>query len=841
MRELDLTLGLRIDSFLRWARDRGEPVPARAATLLLLLFAWRGAKVRGGLPEPTAGLVRQIFGTDLPGLAAGGEADASDYPRVAALLVDRRRADGLLNAKRQEKLRSVITEVSAEFHQTLAAPARSTWPRFYGALLRADGVDPSDPSAVRGWLAGYRKRSFADRRAAMAVSIAVMTRQTENVELATQTLLVRHHQGFADLMVRYERLRDGGGAASASTAATADDDAWRHELIDNTAEAGMDVLMDLGSAAGLSRALRMEFRDLAPRLGDRGADRLLDELVELIDDDVCTPLPVMDEPPVEELAAAVRASPLLAAAADLAVWVDDRGGVPKDADGAAGRWPGASDLGLAGPVRRELDEIALATDLLRRVGGELHAGDGLVTWNSGDPHDLAVFGLDALGGVLVGLTTLTAQRPSVDDGKGELLATLVRELPFLLIRMVGEIHVSYSLARLAAEHLAWRLPLNPPNQGPATMSADGPSADAGVLRSQLRLPDADGTRGNLAYQLPSDAELARLIGLPNLEEEDRAELLDVAGTQAVLVDRCAALGVMRREDDRIALTPLGVALLRTALVMAGGEAPTTADLAVVGSDTVVGWLEHWPPHAHEAGVLAWVNAHGGGADAWQAILAASAGRSNHGVLGLLGAVQAAAPGAPVQPEPGPALLSLSDPQDEAPLLTALATFVDHPVIGAYTVAVLRQRGQIVADPPLSARAVVIGDHLSSLLAEARMRAIADELNAVQGLAADAPRREPSESGSPKPVGVELVCAAFDQAALDWPGGPQNLVRHLVATDVLYLMEVLRVLGEHHPDQAIARPSGAAADARDRPPSERRGRSSASGRTSARPARKQRHR
>jgi len=835
MREVELGRGLRAESFLAWARERGELLPERAVLLVLMLLVWRGAKVRDGLPEPTSDLIRAIFEGDLPDLVAGDESEGSLYLRVADLLVDCRRDAGLLNAKRQGRLRAAIAEASGTFYRRLAAPTELTWPRFYATRLRADGVDPSDPKAVRAWLDAYRSRPAADRLAALAAAsigtpcapagedqagvgsggldavqygfLMLLTKRTDVVELQLHNLLMQNTADFARLLASRAGWSGDEGPEPWSLASI--EDLTRDEEIESTAAEAADVLIDLGSAAGLSVALQTEFRDLAPRLGDRGTDWLVDEIVELVDEGVCAALPALDEPSAGEVAVAVRASPLLTAAADLSAWVAAREGVPDDDDGAAGRWPGADDLGLAPPVRRELDSFALAANLLRRVDGRLVPGDGLATWQVGDPRDVIGLGLDALGGVLVGLSTLTAECRGLEDDRGEQFGHLVQELVFLLVRMVEEIDVPCSLARLAAVQQSWRLTPSAMSAVPVALGTDVPLAGPAVLAAQLRLPEADSD-----YRLPSDAELGRLLGEPDLDDDDRRELLEMAVPQAVVVDRCAALGVLRREDDRIQLTPLGGALLRLAVRISGGSAPTMAHLAAADAATVIDWMAQWPARAKRPGVLAWVDAHDGGADAWQAILAASASQTiqtGRGLFALLGVVPTMSSGA--SPEPASLLVAATDTRSETALLTAMTEFVEHPVLGAYAAAVLRQHGRTVADPPLSARATHLGDILICLLVSERIRQVFGDPDEIGNDRPDDVGVSPAgastdgrpERESREPAGAGAVCAAFDRMALDWPGGARELVRHLCTTRDPGLEDVLKVLADHS-DQQVARAS-----------------------------------
>src|SRR5262249_33946196 len=157
--DVDDLLGAGVDGFLSWAEGRGEPVPARCAEVALALLVLRGAPLRGGLPQPAAKLLGQVLREDLPDLVCGDPEEVAAYPRGLGLLIDRQRAAGLLNAERQRALHAAVRKAVPDYERDVRDPLRVTWPRLYGGMLRADGVEVTDQHAVRGWLTNYRSRS----------------------------------------------------------------------------------------------------------------------------------------------------------------------------------------------------------------------------------------------------------------------------------------------------------------------------------------------------------------------------------------------------------------------------------------------------------------------------------------------------------------------------------------------------------------------------------------------------------------------------------------------------------------------------------------------------------
>jgi hypothetical protein len=641
-----------------------------------------------------------------------------------------------------------------------------------------------------------------------------------------------------------------------------------------------DFVMDLGSAAGLNDALRAEFRDLAPRFGDSGVHELTNMFRMLTREGGDHPcLPPAEETPSGDVAALVHASPLLSAAGALAAWVEQRDGVPGQAGDEPGPtvesvetvvagWPAAREQGLPRHAREQVFRLAAATGMVRAEGGRVVAGDGLEVWREGTPDELVRLGLDAFGAVVAGLVRLP-EDPGIADEDVATVESLVEDLPFTLISMYEEADVPASLARMAAIDQMWRIgdltdeaarPATP-SVVPAEPTAPAPMAPD-VLAAQLRPPgsgagkpaDDDQIELDLGidsaadsdYRLPSDAELERLLGITDVDAEDRAELLDVAPWQALVLDRLAALGVLRRDGDRVELTRLGRPLLRLAFLMAGGHAPTVGELAAVDAATMLTWMFPWSSRAQVDGLLRWADAHGGAADAWLDMLAASAREHRRILFELLGVRPD--DGLPLRPVPArvraretpPPYSPLPSPEAESALREALAEAVHDPVVGAYAAEALRLRGQpSAAAPPPPARAVLLYDRLISVDLYAASRRLLgwdeEDLDWGEGEEGPADTADTAEFGDPgggaKPDGGALLCAEFDRAAADWPGGARALIRQLAATTDAGPVGILKTIADSHPDPVVARAARTAATAPDSPTSHprRRAKSASGGR------------
>ncbi|MBT2443700.1 hypothetical protein J7E93_27110 [Streptomyces sp. ISL-36] len=144
-----------LDAFLDGTPEPHDPSYARAADAVLGLLSLRGADRRSGLPEPTVGLVRRLLVEDAPAFVYATPEELAAYPAVLVALTERVRQAGRLNGKRQARIVAAIEETVPDFERAMTDPANLTWQRWYASLLRADGVDPRDPAAVRAWLAAH--------------------------------------------------------------------------------------------------------------------------------------------------------------------------------------------------------------------------------------------------------------------------------------------------------------------------------------------------------------------------------------------------------------------------------------------------------------------------------------------------------------------------------------------------------------------------------------------------------------------------------------------------------------------------------------------------------------
>ena len=268
--------------------------------------------------------------------------------------------------------------------------------------------------------------------------------------------------------------------------------------------------------------------------------------------------------------------------------------------------------------------------------------------------------------------------------------------------------------------------------------------------------------------------LSELTGLPGLMEEDREELQPAASRLAAVIDRLASLGITTRTGDAVALTPLGSALLRDALILGTAEADNATAASFPTQDEVLSWdarqladaAGNWPPAAARRVLCDWLAARGTGG--WETLLPALSAQPSDDI-------------APARRH----LLRLLDLGD-APV-EALRAAVSDRVIGAVAERALRLRGLSVdaADVPASARAVLL----------------ADELEAVSRAAFLAHRMTAEDPGSDPGLPPELR-AAVDQAADDWPGGAGSLVTAIAdaAPDTFALLAGPL---SQHPDPAVA--------------------------------------
>jgi hypothetical protein len=541
-------------------------------------------------------------------------------------------------------------------------------------------------------------------------------------------------------------------------------------------------------------------------------------------------LPPVEDIPASELAADLRSSPLLSAAADLASWVERQGGIPAGAGDMVGLdWPAPSEFGLSRFAKEQVWRLAKGTSLLRTTDDQITAGDGLDVWRHGAPYEVAMLGLEAFGAAVSGLAAMTSSDlDDLDDLTGvqdETLESVIDDLPFRLFELFENNPDPLSCIRMAADTLGWMTPYHHvPDEQPATpTSAAPPPPAAALLAAQLRRPHGtppknDGqleltidvtpvvTPGlDIEYQLPPDAEIERQLDLTNFDDDDRTELFDNAYWQALVFDRLAALGLTRRDGERIALTRLGLALTRLAFNLADGTAPTVGELADVDGATMAKWMSLWPYHVQASALLAWANAHRGDATtAWQDLLSASTRGSSRNIFSLFGVPRITGPIPIRRDRPAELPSPLPYPEAESGLCTALGALVADPVIGAYAAETLQLRGQPAGDPPWPARAVRLFDRLESLLFADMRRHLPNEDNEDRTGSRDAVRQ---------PVEV-AICSQFDQAAADWPGGVPELVRQLAAARPLNPNGVLDILGDNHPDAAVASAIRAARAGRD---------------------------
>ena len=287
------------------------------------------------------------------------------------------------------------------------------------------------------------------------------------------------------------------------------------------------------------------------------------------------------------------------------------------------------------------------------------------------------------------------------------------------------------------------------------------------------VPDAAAADG--PSRLPAIPVLSELTGLPGLTEEDREELQPAASRLAAVIGRLASLGITTRAGDAVALTPLGSALLRDALILGTAEADNATAASFPTQDEVLSWdarqladaAGNWPPAAARRVLCDWLAARGPAG--WETLLPALSAQPSDDI-------------APARRH----LLRLLD-LGNAPV-EALRAAVSARVIGAVAERALRLRGLSVdaADVPASARAVLL----------------ADELEAVSRAAFLSHRMTAEDPGSEPglPAGVR---AAVDQAADDWPGGAGALVTAIANAAPDTTFALLAGPLSQHPDPAVA--------------------------------------
>ncbi|MFD9521094.1 hypothetical protein [Streptomyces sp. NPDC059979] len=409
----------------------------------------------------------------------------------------------------------------------------------------------------------------------------------------------------------------------------------------------------------------------------------------------------------------------------------------------------------ATPVARVLEQAAAvpesADDRTRELApavaflvtaqdGTPSAGPAAEAWHEGGPAELTGLALNMLGALLA---QLTEEEETTEDFDGEHLFML-----YLLCERPG---MTQSVARLAAQQDMWLVP-------PGHESTPGGSVPAG---------------GDC--ELPDPRTVSEILGIPGLTEADREDLRPAAARLVCLADRLAALGITERNGDALALTPLGYALLRDALLLGlGGEAadvaPSWAQVRAWDAERLLVALRYWPKPLARQALGNWLATQGN--DGWTGLFRAlaaigpedepeGAGSRRRAVLRVLD----------VTAVPGELLYTL--PAD--------------PVLGGWAERVLHARGHApaISTVPLSARAVYL----------------VDELEAVR-LAASLDHRMTADPDQEEPELYADLHAAFDKAAADWPGGGPALLTALAGADP-YTSAFLAQQLAHHPDRATA--------------------------------------
>ncbi|MCY0957633.1 hypothetical protein [Streptomyces sp. H27-H5] len=559
---------LDLDSFLARAEERGAPLDARAAEAVLGLLALGEARRRTGLPEPTEELAEELLHILLPLYVSATEEELPGFVAALVALIDHTHEAGRLNAKRQAKLVARVRELAGGFTQAMTSPRRLTWPRLYGNLLRAAGVDATDPRAVRDWLEAFAARPQAERNAAFGFASSSPNEPFAEAAYAEALCAERSRQARPLLAARLEavalaeqvRPRPGEGLLVADAPVGKPDDER-----DDWYEAQAAVLTDRWTAAGLDTLLRGPFVHLAP--GGGSAPTPLLALVEAMAGqhlemygDAFAPLPpapLADSP--EEQAALLRSAPLPQLLARAAA----------DPQGADGR----------------TRELALASGfLVREQGGALSAGPSAEAWREGGPAELTGLALNLLG---VLLAQSAEEEETAEEYEGEHLITL-----YLLCEQAG---MTQSVARMAALNDMWFVPPGHESAPDASVPATGD------------------------YELPAPQALSAVLGLPALTESDRTDLIPSAARLVRLMDRLAALGITERTGDALSLTPLGSALLRDILLVGlEGEAadvfPTREQALAWDAERLVAAAQWWPKRAARQTVGDWLDAQG--TDGW---------------------------------------------------------------------------------------------------------------------------------------------------------------------------------------------------------------------------------
>ena len=686
-----------------WASRHGDPLEPQAVEVVVGVLALAGTRRRTGLPEPAPELVKELMLVLLPLYVSAIPAELAGFPAALVALIGYTHEAGKLNVKRRDRLIAEVEALQPQFESAMTSQRRVTWARLYGQLMRAEGVDAADPQAVGAWVDAFACRPYPQRRAALGFDSLDGTGEVESGRVApivsagfVRALIgERSRQARLLLAQRLESVvlseqldeHDGAPLVAGPPKHVSD-----QESAATWYDAQAGLVTDSWTGAGLDALLRGRAARLAPGL-DRPAP-LLEVVAELAATHLemfgpgVIPLPPAPLPATaQELAAAVRAAPLTAS---LAVAATD---------------PDRLDAPLL--------DLALASGFLQRgTEGSLLPGAAAEIWQEGMPADVAGLALDMLGALLA---QMAQDEETAEEFPGENL--------LLLYSLYERAGIPQSLAWQAAANELWIVSPEAAAPPDALAAAAGP------------------------YQLPAVPVLSQLTGIPGLTEEDRDELEPAAARLVAVVDRLAGLGITTRAGDAIALTPLGSALVRDALILGTAELDEKAAASFPTRDEVLSWdarqlagaVGNWPEVAARQVLRDWLAARG--VAGWETLLPAlSAPPSGDVALA------------------GPHLLRLLD-LDAAPA-EVLRGAVSDGVAGAFAERALRLRGLPAgdADVPASARAVLI----------------ADELREVSRAAFLAHRMAGADPGSGPWLPPELQ-AAVDDAAAGWPGGAAALV------------------------------------------------------------------
>ncbi|MBT2389258.1 hypothetical protein J7E87_07420 [Streptomyces sp. ISL-1] len=562
-RATDLNTGL--DDFLAWAeKERGAPLPVRVADAVLTLLALRGADRRAGVPEPTPQLLRRVLHEDLPPLLCATPAELAAVPGVLTALADRVRAAGRLNAKRHMRLVAAIDDAVPEFRRAIADPRNLTWPAWYASLLRAAGVDPDDPAAVREWLAAHERAPRADR--------PVLPAPLHRSDVAARTFATRVQLTDA-LLAAFAHDVEGPSPTGPLLPSPPLDADRPEEALGEELERIAGALIDRWTAAGLSDALAGPYAALAPAPDALPhvalADRLLDEHLDYYGDSG-TPLP---PPPVlpapEDIRGLLQGAPLPAA---LAAGSDDGRELAERCG-----FPGPADDVWARGTPQELTE--LGADILAAVVERIAAAPGEDEESAREAHEDAGDAREARDA-----------HEAAEDAEDYAL-----DAAHLLYSLYERGGTADSVARKAAEQGSWQV-------------------DPSLEDAPVPVPDT----APADYVTPSPDELSALLGLPGLGEEDRAELDGPARSLSAVVDQLAETGCVFRAGDSYGLTALGNAVLRHVLAAGQVAAPDEETVAAWDAAEVITAVQNWPPRTAARTLAQWTAGHGGGS--WSDLL-----------------------------------------------------------------------------------------------------------------------------------------------------------------------------------------------------------------------------